>query len=153
MNTKIRRSFFNKKILIALSILFLVAIIAFMSFLNAIDRFRKLRITIDNQSDYDITQIQAGLDTGESLLADPASADHKEEMGLLYTFNKDIASGQKAKFTPQLNLRGEGSVYITFQDSGGKTYKETACGYTESLSGTSHITITNEKVTIKENCM
>lgn len=153
MHTKSRPPFSKIKIAIALGLFLGLGTLAVMSFLNAIDPFRKLRITIDNQSDYDITQIQAGAVTGESSLLDSASAEKQEESGLLYTLNMNITKGQKAKFSPQLNIKGEGSVYVTFKDSRGKTYKETACGYTESLSGTSLITITNENVTVKENCM
>lgn len=153
MHTKPRRPFSKIKLTIALGLFLVLGTIAVMSFLNAIDPFRKLRITIDNQSDYDITQIQAGAVTGERLITDAPSAEKQEKSGLHYTLNKDIPSGQQIKFAPQLKIRGEGSVYVTFQDSRGKNYKETACGYTESLSGTSHITITNENVTVKENCM
>ncbi|MGQ8873522.1 hypothetical protein [Paenibacillus sp. TSA_86.1] len=153
MHTKPRRPFSKIKLTIALGLFLVLGTIAIMSFLNAIDPFRKLRITIDNQSDYDITQIQAGAVTGESSPTDSASAEKPEQSGLLYTLNKAITKGQKVKFAPQLKIRGEGSVYVTFKDSRGKTYKETACGYTESLSGTSLITITNENVTVKENCM
>ena len=153
MYTRPRRPFFKIKLTFALGLFLVLGTLAVMSFLNAIDPFCSLRITIDNQSDYDITQIQAGVLTGESSLTETASAGKKKELGLLYTLNKDIPRGQTLKFAPQLNIRGEGSVYVTFRDSRGKTYTKTACGYTEWLSGTSHITITNENVTVNENCM
>ncbi|WP_366292893.1 hypothetical protein [Paenibacillus sp. AN1007] len=58
MHTKPRRPISKIKLTIALGLILALGTIAVMSFLNAIDPFRKLRITIDNQSDYDITQIR-----------------------------------------------------------------------------------------------
>ena len=153
MHTKPRRPFSKIKLIIALGLFLALGTIVVMSFLNAIDPFRKLRITIDNQSDYDITQIKAGITYGGQPILDASIADKTEDSDLLYTFSEELVSGEKVKFTPKLQFLGESSVYVIFKDSRGKTYTKTACGYTESLSGTSHITITNESVTVKENCM
>ncbi|PQP84527.1 hypothetical protein C0Q44_08210 [Paenibacillus sp. PCH8] len=144
MNTRRTHS---KSIIIILSAIGLgVGIVAFMSFLNAIDPFRQLRITIHNQSDYDLTNIQASLTTGGDAL-------NTSEPGSIHTLQKSIPSGENVKFAPQLHISGESSVYLTFTDSRGETYNEMVCGYTESLFGNSYVTVTNENVTVKEECM
>ncbi|WP_405142347.1 hypothetical protein MHI48_27890 [Paenibacillus sp. FSL H7-0942] len=144
MNTRRR---FSKKKMIILSVIILgIAIVAFKSFLNAIDPFRHLRITIHNQSDYDLTNLQASLVQGDNSF-------NNNESGSIYVFKKDIPSGANVKFAPQLKLSGEGVVFLAFTDSRGKTYNKTVCGYTEYLSGNSYVTVTNENVTVKEECM
>lgn len=140
------RRFSKKKIIILSAIVLVIGIIAFMSFLNAIDPFRHLRITIHNQSDYDLTNIQASLVQGDNSL-------NNNENGSTYVFDKDIPSGANVKFAPQLKLSGEGVVSLAFTDSRGKTYNKTVCGYTEYLSGNSYVTVTNENVTVKDECM
>ena len=152
MHTKPRRPFSKIKLMIALGLFLALGTIVVMSFLNAMDPFRKLRITIDNQSDYDITQIKTGITNWKQPILDSSTADKKEDSDLLYTFSEEIVSGKKIKYTPKLHFLGESSVYVIFKDSRGNTYTKTACGYTESVSGTSLITITNENVTVKENC-
>lgn len=142
-----RRRFSKKKIIILSAILLVIGIIAFKSLLNAVDPFRHLRITIHNQSDYDLTNIQANLAQGDN------SFNNNNENGSTYIFKKDIPSGSNVKFAPQLKLSGEGAVSLTFTDSRGKTYNKTVCGYTEYLSGNSYVTVTNENVTVKEECM
>ncbi|OMF12973.1 hypothetical protein BK131_17195 [Paenibacillus amylolyticus] len=146
MNT--RRRFSKKKMIIlsAIVIIIVIGIVAFRSFLNAIDPFRHLRITIHNQSDYDLTNIQASLAQGDSSL-------NTNESGSLHLLEENIPSGENLKFFPQLQVSGESSVYLTFTDSRGKTYNEVVCGYTEYLSGNSYVTVTNENVTVKEECM
>ncbi len=143
MNT--RRRFSKKKIIILSAILLGIIIIAFMSFLNAVDPYRHLRITIHNQSDYNLTDIQASLVQGDSY--------NTNESGSTYVFKEDIPSGAKVKFAPQLKLSGEETVSLEFTDSRGKTYNKMVCGYTEYLSGNSYVTVTNDNVTVKEECM
>ncbi|MBY0117354.1 hypothetical protein NST33_28495 [Paenibacillus sp. FSL L8-0435] len=144
MNTRSR--FSKKKIIILSAIVLVIGIVAFRSFLNVIDPFRHLRITIHNQSDYDITNIQASLVQGDNSL-------NNNESGSTYVFDKDIPSGANMKFTPQLKRSGEGAVSLAFTDSRGKTFNKTVCGYTEYLSGNSYVTVTNENVTVREECM
>ncbi|WFR64164.1 hypothetical protein P9222_08305 [Paenibacillus amylolyticus] len=140
-----RPRFSKKKMIILFAIILVIGIIAFKSLLNAVDPFRHLRITIHNQSDYDLTNIQASLVQGDSY--------NTNENGSTYVFKKDIPSGAKMKFAPQLKLSGEGTVSLEFTDSRGKTYNKMVCGYTEYLSGNSYVTVTNENVTVKEECM
>ncbi|WP_433582191.1 hypothetical protein [Paenibacillus amylolyticus] len=140
-----RRRFSNKKIIILSAILLVIGIVAFKSLLNAVDPFRHLRITIHNQSDYDLTNIQASLAQGDSY--------NTNESGPTYIFEKDIPSGAKVKFAPQLKLSGEGTVSLEFTDNRGKTYNKMVCGYTEYLSGNSYVTVTNENITVKDECM
>ncbi|NMI03970.1 hypothetical protein HF638_08270 [Paenibacillus sp. SZ31] len=144
MNT--RRRFSKKKMIILSAIILGIAIVAFMSFLNAMDPFRHLRITIHNQSDYDLNNIQTSLTTG-------GNSFNTNEKGSLHLLEENIPSGENLKFAPQLQVSGESSVYLTFTDSRGKTYNEVVCGYTEYLSGNSYVTVTNENVTVKEECM
>lgn len=139
------RRFSKKKIIILSAIVLVIGIIAFKSLLNAVDPYRHLRITIHNQSDYNLTNIQASLVQGESF--------NINESGSTYIFDKDVSSGSNVKFAPQLKLSGEGAVSLAFTDSRGKTYNKTVCGYTEYLSGNSYVTVTNENVTVKEECM
>lgn len=141
-----RRRFSKKKMIILFAIILGIAIVAFMSFLNAIDPFRHLRITIHNQSDYDLTNIQASLVQGDNSF-------NNNESGSTYIFDKDIPTGANVKFAPQLKLSGEGVVSLAFTDSRGKTYNKTVCGYTEYLSGNSYVTVTNENITVKDECM
>lgn len=144
MNT--RRRFSKKKIIILSAIIIVIGIIAFRSLLNAVDPFRHLRITIHNQSDYDLTNIQASLVQGDN-------SSNNNESGSTYVFDKDIPSGTNVKFAPQLKLSGEGAISLAFTDSRGKTYNKTVCGYTEYLSGNSYVTVTNENITVKDECM
>ncbi|WP_339311087.1 hypothetical protein NZ043_06540 [Paenibacillus sp. FSL k6-2145] len=144
MNTG--RRFSKKKMIILSAIILGIVIVAFMSFLNAIDPFRHLRITIHNQSDYDLTHIQASLVQGDN-------SSNNNESGSTYIFKKDIPNGANVKFAPQLNLSGEGTVSLEFTDSRGKTYNKMVCGYTEYLSGNSYVTVTNENITVKDECM
>ncbi|KAA8749956.1 hypothetical protein [Paenibacillus sp. UASWS1643] len=146
-----RRRFSKRKIIILSAILIVIGIIAFKSFLNAVDPFRHLRITIHNQSDYDLTNIQANLAQGDNSFNN--NNNNNNASGSTYVFDKDIPSGANVKFAPQLKLSGEGAVSLTFTDSRGKTYNKTVCGYTEYLSGNSYVTVTNENVTVKDECM
>ena len=95
MHTKPRRPFSKLKLMIALGLFLALVTIVVMSFLNAIDPFRKLRITIDNQSDYDITQIKTGITHLNQPVLDASTADKTEDSDLLYTFSEEIVSGEK----------------------------------------------------------
>jgi len=141
-----RRRFSKKKIVILSAIVLVIGIIAFKSLLNAVDPFRHLRITIHNQSDYDLTNIQTSLTKGDNSF-------NNNESGSLHLLEENIPSGENLKFSPQLQVSGESSVYLTFTNSRGETYNEVVCGYTEYLSGNSYVTVTNENVTVKEECM
>ncbi|MEY8739594.1 hypothetical protein AB9M62_08365 [Bacillales bacterium AN1005] len=59
MNKRLRR--FTSKFVIRLVVAMFVGVIIYLSYQNAIDRFKDFRITIDNQSTYELTGIQAGL--------------------------------------------------------------------------------------------
>ncbi|MDK8190127.1 hypothetical protein QP794_08525 [Paenibacillus sp. UMB7766-LJ446] len=143
MNT--RRPFSKWKIIIlSIAILFIGLVIS-MGY-QALDPFRHLRITIHNQSDYDLSNITARVSSG-------IDSFNTNNEGTIHTLKKGVASGEKMKFAPQLRLSGEASIYLEFTDSRGKIYTETVCGYTEYLSGNSYVTITNEMITVKEECM
>ncbi|MFJ2046291.1 hypothetical protein ACIOBL_22035 [Paenibacillus taichungensis] len=144
MNTRRKRP--SRKVTIGLAVVIFIGIIIYMSFQNAIDPFKDLRITIHNQSDYDLSNIKA------SLTKDDHSSNTNEN-GSIYNLNKAVPSGEQVKFAPQLQLSGEGSVYLEFTNSRGETYNKTVCGYTEYLSGNSYVTVTNETITVREDCM
>ncbi|WP_218135405.1 hypothetical protein [Paenibacillus sp. 276b] len=113
---------------------------------QALDPFRHLRITIHNQSDYDLSNITARVSSG-------VDSFNTNNEGTIYNLNKAVPSGEQVKFAPQLQLSGEGSVYLEFTNSRGETYNKTVCGYTEYLSGNSYVTVTNETITVREDCM
>lgn len=143
MNT--RRPFSKRKIFILSTVILFIGLVISMGY-QALDPFRHLRITIHNQSDYDLSNITARLNSG-------MDSFNTNNEGTIHTLMKGVASGEKMKFAPQLRLSGEASIYLEFTDSRGKTYNETVCGYTEYLSGNSYVTVTNEKITVKEECM
>ncbi|MGC5774445.1 hypothetical protein [Paenibacillus pabuli] len=136
----------KRKWIILTAVILFICTIASMSFQNAFDRFGHLRITITNQSDLELVDVKAGLIRGDNSM-------NNVDNGTLYEWKQNVPSGKKVKFAPQLQLSGEGAVYLEFTDSQGKMYNRTVCGYTESLSGNSYVTVTNDNVTVKEECM
>jgi hypothetical protein len=92
--------------------------------------FQSFSVTLINQSDYDIVSVELGLVGSSST----------------YLYTKLLKAGDKSKIKPQLSLVGEGSVYLKYTDTRGITKETTACGYTESLSGRSTITIGNDRI-------
>ncbi|QLG38139.1 hypothetical protein HW560_08415 [Paenibacillus sp. E222] len=143
MNT--RRPFSKRKIIILSTLILFIGLVISMGY-QAMDPFRHLRITIYNQSDYDLSNITARVSTG-------VDSSNTNNEGTTHALKKGIPSGEKLKFAPQLRLSGEGSIYLEFTDSRGETYNKTVCGYTEYLSGNSYVTVTNETITVKEKCM
>ncbi|MBD0384820.1 hypothetical protein [Paenibacillus sedimenti] len=130
----------KKRSIILLVAAFSLMILVFIGFnwlRNITDQFQSFSVTIKNKSDYDIVSIEIGIIKG-------ASND-------IYT--EKIMSGETGKINPILSLKGEGAIYLKYTDSRGSTKEETVCGYTEYLSGNSKVTISNDKVTIEQNCM
>ncbi|SDK88835.1 hypothetical protein SAMN05428961_103122 [Paenibacillus sp. OK060] len=143
MNT--RRPFSKRKIIILSTVILFIGLVISMVY-QALDPFRHLRITIHNQSDYDLSNITTRVSSG-------VDSFNTNNEGTIYNLNKAVPSGEQVKFAPQLQLSGEGSVYLEFTNSRGETYNKTVCGYTEYLSGNSYVTVTNETITVKEECM
>ncbi|SLK06771.1 MULTISPECIES: hypothetical protein [unclassified Paenibacillus] len=143
MNT--RRPFSKRKIIILSTVILFIGLGISMVY-QALDPFRHLRITIHNQSDYDLSNITARVSSG-------VDSFNTNNEGTIYNLNKAVPSGEQVKFAPQLQLSGEGSVYLEFTNSRGETYNKTVCGYTEYLSGNSYVTVTNETITVREDCM
>jgi len=98
--------------------------------------FKNFLLTVDNQSDDEISSIEIGL----------IHMDSKE------LFTDPIKKGETKKFKPTLSLSGEGSIYLKYTNAKGQSTQETVCGYTEYLSGYSTVTITNEGTTIVQQC-
>ncbi|MBY3621937.1 hypothetical protein HGO21_20655 [Acinetobacter sp. CUI P1] len=103
---------------------------------NILTPFKSFSLTVDNQSDDEISSIEIGL----------IDTDSKE------LFTNPIKKDQKKKFKPTLSLSGEGAIYLKYTDAKGQSTQETVCGYTEYLSGYSTITITNEGTTVVQKC-
>ena len=142
---KRRRKWFSGKIIFLLAIIIFFGIIIGMAY-PTIDQFRSLRITIHNQSDFDLTDVNASLVQGEGSV-------NTGRDGSVYKLKKDVASGKKVKFAPRLRPSGESSVHLQFTDSRGEIYNKTVCGYTEYLSGNTYVTVTNDNITVKEECL
>lgn len=105
-------------------------------------QFQSFRVTVNNESDFDLSILETGVVTGAGA---GASTD---ELG------KTLSSGKTIKIRPRLSLSGEGGIYLKYTDPRAPDVLQTigVCSYTESLSGYSKVTITNNKVTVKENC-
>lgn len=103
---------------------------------NILSPFKSFSLTVDNQSDDEISSIEIGL----------IHTDSKE------LFISPIQKGQTKKLKPTLSLSGEGAIYLKYTDAKGQSTQETVCGYTEYLSGYSTITITNEGNTVVQQC-
>jgi hypothetical protein len=103
---------------------------------NILSPFKSFTLTVNNQSDVDISSIEIGL----------IHTDSKE------VFTNPIKKGQTRKFKPTLSLHGEGAIYLKYTDAMGQSTQETVCGYTEYLSGYSKVTITNEDTTVVQQC-
>jgi hypothetical protein len=105
-------------------------------------QFQSFRVTVDNQSDFELNVIETGVVTNA---AAGASIDKLEKI---------LKSGRKIKIKPRLSLTGEGGIYLKYTDSREPDTPLTigVCSYTETLSGYSKVTITNDKVTVDENC-
>ncbi|RED64929.1 hypothetical protein [Cohnella lupini] len=94
-------------------------------------------VTVHNESDKDIVIVKAGL----------VSTDSKQLL------DKKIDSGDHGSIRPDLPLTGEGAVYLEYIDSKGDTRNVVVCGYTESLSGRSKLTIRNDRFEVEQKCM
>ncbi|MEK5254978.1 hypothetical protein NST74_16065 [Paenibacillus sp. FSL F4-0125] len=103
---------------------------------NLLTPFKSFLLTVDNQSDDEISSIEIGL----------IHTDSKE------LFIDHIKKGETKKFKPTLSLSGEGSIYLKYTDAKGQSTQEMVCGYTEYLSGYSTVTITNKGTTIVQQC-
>lgn len=108
-------------------------------------RFRSFSVTVVNQSDYDLVSVETGILGG----GDPGHADKSDTKRI---FAKPIKAGDKKVLSPKLSMNGEGGIYLKYTNSRGDTVQKTVCSYTESASGSSTITIQNDRVDVKENC-
>ncbi|MCI3924651.1 hypothetical protein MO973_30995 [Paenibacillus sp. TRM 82003] len=108
--------------------------------IGIINFMRPFQVIVDNRSSVDIVSVEIGIHT--------AAKDSKSTV--LYA--KTVRSGTKAKFKPDLDLFGEGSIYLTYTDSTGKSATHGVCSYTEYLSGHSRLTIQDDDVRVEEDC-
>ncbi|WNS43572.1 hypothetical protein [Paenibacillus sp. MMS20-IR301] len=115
--------------------------------LKLADQFRSFRVTVHNQSDYKLNITAAGVTTSASALAG-AEAAAKDELG------HTLSSGRTLTIKPELSLSGEGSIYLHYTDPREPDEVKTigVCSYTEYLSGSSTVTISNDGIEVEENC-
>jgi hypothetical protein len=109
------------------------------------DQFRGFSVTIDNQSDFELSVIEAGIlhSDSEGNVVEGAS---KSPVG------KTLAGGKRLTVKPELSISGEGGIYLKMTDADGETVTHVVCSYTESLSGKTEVTVTNDDVEIEQNC-
>ncbi|MEK4348906.1 hypothetical protein [Paenibacillus sp. FSL P4-0184] len=128
----------KRRFFIGIAIFSMGIVIAFgiSTISNILSPFKSFLLTVDNQSDDDISSIEIGL----------IHTDSKE------LFTSPIKKGETKRFKPTLSLSGEGSIYLKYTNAKGQSTQETVCGYTEFLSGYSTVTITNEGTTVVQQC-
>ena len=80
---------------------------------------RPLVVTLDNRSGVQLLSVDLFLDGQESR----------------YAYERKIPSGESRRIRPELEMQGAGDLVLEAVDSEGRTYRDTICGYTESLSG------------------
>ncbi|KWX84074.1 hypothetical protein AMQ83_29825 [Paenibacillus riograndensis] len=97
---------------------------------------RSFTVTVHNQSDYDIVTVETGIRSGDTR----------------DTFTQGIPGGKTVKITPDLSFVGEGAIYLKYTDSRKETKEVIVCGYTESVSGSSELTILNDDSALKQDC-
>ncbi|MBT2293745.1 hypothetical protein J7E73_32560 [Paenibacillus albidus] len=114
---------------------------------SLLNLFRSFTVTVDNRSDYDMGIVETGIIKGmsEGKIVGTGSKDKVDQ---------EIKSGQKIKIKPDLQLTGEGGIYLEYTDSRSDSSSQRIgiCSYTEYLSGYSKVTITNDEVTVDEDC-
>ncbi|WP_405116380.1 hypothetical protein MHH28_15460 [Paenibacillus sp. FSL K6-1217] len=110
--------------------------------MGLVAQLQSFQVRVDNQSDFELSILETGVVTSA---AAEASVD---EVG------KILKSGKTVKIKPRLTLNGEGGIYLKYADPREPDVPITIgiCSYTETLSGYSKVIITNNKVTIKQNC-
>ncbi|WP_169082969.1 hypothetical protein [Paenibacillus sp. PL91] len=96
--------------------------------------FMPFAVTLNNDSDYDIVSVKMGIVSSTSA----------------HTYTKPIKAGDSVRIKPQLQLTGEGAVYLEYTDARGVTRENIACGYTESLTGRAELTIDNDRFVLNE---
>jgi len=129
----------TKRALLTLAILS-VLIVFFYEFVKNIAEqlpIQRFAVTVVNESDHDIVDLETGIISQNSK----------------HAYGKTIVAGKTAKFSPNLQLTGEGAIYLKFTDSSGNAKETVVCGYTEYLSGSSQVTIHNDKVDVQQDCM
>ncbi|WP_172251680.1 hypothetical protein [Saccharibacillus deserti] len=95
------------------------AIFAIFVLLPIFRDMRPLVVTLDNRSGAQLLSVELFLDGQESG----------------YAYERKIPSGESRSIRPELEMQGAGALVLEAVDSEGRTYRDTVCGYTESLSG------------------
>ncbi|MFF2482490.1 hypothetical protein [Paenibacillus sp. NPDC058071] len=101
-------------------------------------------VVVDNQSDVDLLSLETGLIAGASdgNITEGESRDHHE----------GVQSGRKIKIKPNLQLSGEGAVYLKWTDAEGNSTIRAVCSYTEYLSGHAKVIVKNGEATVEQKC-
>ncbi|QUL53828.1 hypothetical protein KDC22_26310 [Paenibacillus tritici] len=110
--------------------------------LSLVSQFQSFKVTVHNPSDFELTILETGVVTSA---AASASTDKVAKI---------LKSGKTVKIKPRLTISGEGGIYLKYSDPREPDVPATigVCSYTETLSGYSKVVITNDKVSVKENC-
>jgi len=100
------------------------------------DPLLPLRVTVVNEAGIDISSIETGIVSGDS-----------KQM------SRGISSGERAEIKPNLKLTGEGAIYQKYVFSDGSTKEAVVCGYTESISGKSSVTLHSDgRIEVEQKC-
>lgn len=110
------------------------------------DQFRSFSVTIDNRSDFELSVFEVGTYKSAESEGNVAAGESKAAV------DKTIRSGDRLTVKPKLSIVGEGGIYLKMTDANGDPVTHGVCSYTESLSGKSKVTVTNEGVKIEQNC-
>jgi len=137
----------TKKKIVMLSLIPIMFVVLFVSSILFVyhyfdlKQFRQFTATIINESDHQFVKLELGVVQGDY-----------EKTGSFEVFDKVIKPGEKLKLKPDIFIRGEGGIYLELTDEQGKVTTKGVCSYTESISGYSTVTITNEDIVVEEKC-
>ncbi|MFC4302235.1 hypothetical protein [Cohnella boryungensis] len=122
-------------LLISLSLTALLALLVWGA-KSLLEPFGPLRVTVVNDSGKDIVSIETGM----------------VSTGLKQIDDEPIKAGQRSKIRPEFRWSGEGAVYQRYVFADGEEAEAIVCGYTESLSGKSTVTLLERKVEVEQSC-
>jgi len=106
------------------------------SFRDLSEPFLPFRVTVVNESGEAVSRIETGIVQGDSKQV-----------------SRGVGSGDSVKIKPELSLKGEGAVYQKYVFENGRTAETVVCGYTESLSGKSTVTLREDgTIDVEQDC-
>ena len=127
----------NLRYVLIVAIGLILLVFFFQWIRNITEPFQSFSVKLNNKSDYDIVAVETGIVSSSSK----------------HVYDKKVIAGASTKIKPKLQLTGEGAIYLKYTDSRGNTKETVVCGYTESLSGKSEVTIHNDQIDVEQDCM